>query len=54
MFNDIQPILGLRALLIQKDTKQTTLESSPDRGLRALLIQKDTKQIIQSNIRKEV
>ncbi len=34
---------SLRALLIQKDTKQLEYASDPTMGLRALLIQKDTK-----------
>jgi len=34
---------GLRALLIQKDTKRTVGWSATASGLRALLIQKDTK-----------
>ena len=35
--------LGLRALLIQKDTKQRKYEAFNNDSLRALLIQKDTK-----------
>ena len=34
----------LRALLIQKDTKQSFAFTLRDAGLRALLIQKDTKR----------
>ena len=34
---------GLRALLIQKDTKQRKYEAFNNDSLRALLIQKDTK-----------
>ena len=36
---------GLRALLIQKDTKLIQSPQTNVRGLRALLIQKDTKHI---------
>ena len=34
---------GLRALLIQKDTKPSVFTAVQTYGLRALLIQKDTK-----------
>ena len=37
---------GLRALLIQKDTKHPLPAFTPRLGLRALLIQKDTKLLI--------
>ena len=36
---------GLRALLIQKDTKRIKATMPMYNGLRALLIQKDTKQL---------
>ena len=40
----IDDYIGLRALLIQKDTKLKTVPCLLQLGLRALLIQKDTKR----------
>ena len=41
-------ILGLRALLIQKDAKRNRKAYRIDNCLRALLIQKDAKQMLVS------